>query len=454
MAGATVGGGTRINWSVSFRTPPHVRKEWDLVNGLPNFTSERYDRAMDAVCSRLGVKTGVTHNAANANLWKGLTALGVDVEEMPRNCANSQGCGHCPHGCAAGEKQDTTATFLADATGSGAKILSGCFAKSIVTAPLEGSSSRAQRASGVIVHPVGHPNLPIHIHAKIVVASAGSLHTPALLLRSGITCRGNVGKNLHLHCGVGIVARFPKKPKSEDPREGRINLWEGAQMSTYSREAANWDSSGYGPIVSMTSAHPGLLAAGYSWRGAEDFRRKYCELPWLAVCCTYVRDREGGQVVLGPDGLPRVHYWPSPHDQKSILNGIELGARAMVGAGAEVIYTSQPRPTSEIRIQRDGAGRITNQGELEVWVQNVHRQGIVRGDVSIFSLHQMGSCRMGRSVQDSVADGEGECWECANLFIADASAFPTASGVNPMITAESIAWMVAEGIATRFGGGI
>jgi len=47
----------------------------------------------------------------------------------------------------------------------------------------------------------------------------------------------------------------------------------------------------------------------------------------------------------------------------------------MVGAGAEVIYTSQPRPTSEIRIQRDGAGRITNQGELEVWVQNVHRQG-------------------------------------------------------------------------------
>jgi len=35
---------------------------------------------------------------------------------------------------------------------------------------------------------------------------------------------------------------------------------------------------------------------------------------------------------------------------------------------------------------------------------------------------------MGRSVQDSVADGEGECWECANLFIADASAFPTASG--------------------------
>ena len=35
---------------------------------------------------------------------------------------------------------------------------------------------------------------------------------------------------------------------------------------------------------------------------------------------------------------------------------------------------------------------------------------------------------MGSSVEDSVADGEGECWECSDLFIADASAFPTASG--------------------------
>ena len=46
----------------------------------------------------------------------------------------------------------------------------------------------------------------------------------------------------------------------------------------------------------------------------------------------------------------------------------------------------------------------------------------------MFSLHQMGSCRMGRSVTDSVADGEGECWEVSGLYVADASAFPTASG--------------------------
>jgi hypothetical protein len=42
---------------------------------------------------------GLAHNRANANLWKGLTDLGADVEEMPRSCSKSSQCGHCPHGC-------------------------------------------------------------------------------------------------------------------------------------------------------------------------------------------------------------------------------------------------------------------------------------------------------------------------------------------------------------------
>ena len=57
MAGSTVGGGTRVNWNVSFRTPEHVRQDWAAM-GLPHFASERYTASLDAVCSRLGVGTG------------------------------------------------------------------------------------------------------------------------------------------------------------------------------------------------------------------------------------------------------------------------------------------------------------------------------------------------------------------------------------------------------------
>lgn len=58
LAGATLGGGTRVNWQASFKTPPHVRREWAEQHGLPDIASEKYDRALSAVCTRLGVTTG------------------------------------------------------------------------------------------------------------------------------------------------------------------------------------------------------------------------------------------------------------------------------------------------------------------------------------------------------------------------------------------------------------
>lgn len=58
LAGATLGGGTRVNWCASFRTPEHVRREWAAAHGLLCFTGATYESAMDAVCERLGVRTG------------------------------------------------------------------------------------------------------------------------------------------------------------------------------------------------------------------------------------------------------------------------------------------------------------------------------------------------------------------------------------------------------------
>lgn len=38
----------------------------------------------------------------------------------------------------------------------------------------------------------------------------------------------------------------------------------------------------------------------------------------------------------------------------------------------------------------------------------------------------------------------GETWEVKNLYVADASVFPTASGVNPMVTTEAVALHIAD----------
>lgn len=89
LAGSTVGGGTRVNWSASFKTPDHVRKEWAESLGLEAFTGPEYDDALEAVCERVGVRTGFAHAGSCSALALGLQKAGMHCGEVPRNCVDS-----------------------------------------------------------------------------------------------------------------------------------------------------------------------------------------------------------------------------------------------------------------------------------------------------------------------------------------------------------------------------
>lgn len=67
----------------------------------------------------------------------------------------------------------------------------------------------------------------------------------------------------------------------------------------------------------------------------------------------------------------------------------------------------------------------------------------------LFSAHQMGTCRLGCDPASSVLDPSGECWEVAGLYCLDGSTFPTPTGVNPMISIESISYMLSQQLAER-----
>lgn len=67
--------------------------------------------------------------------------------------------------------------------------------------------------------------------------------------------------------------------------------------------------------------------------------------------------------------------------------------------------------------------------------------------LGLFSAHQMGSCRMGADPAESVANQWGELHDTPGVWIGDASAFPTASGTNPMFTVMALARRTAEAIA-------
>jgi choline dehydrogenase-like flavoprotein len=54
---------------------------------------------------------------------------------------------------------------------------------------------------------------------------------------------------------------------------------------------------------------------------------------------------------------------------------------------------------------------------------------------------------MGRSSSTAVCNERGQVFGVGGLFIADASAFPGSSGVNPMVTIMALAHHTASRIA-------
>ena len=58
-----------------------------------------------------------------------------------------------------------------------------------------------------------------------------------------------------------------------------------------------------------------------------------------------------------------------------------------------------------------------------------------------------GSCRMGEDPSSSVVDGFGKCHELDNLYLADASVFPSCPSVGPGLTVIALALRLADTLA-------
>jgi hypothetical protein len=94
---------------------------------------------------------------------------------------------------------------------------------------------RRQKAAGVVALSssrvtAGAPTatlqqLQITIHAPLVVASCGSIHTPALLLRSGVKAGGNVGRHLRLHPAAGLVGYFEPTAEQKAAGQGAVDMY-------------------------------------------------------------------------------------------------------------------------------------------------------------------------------------------------------------------------------------
>jgi choline dehydrogenase-like flavoprotein len=145
-------------------------------------------------------------------------------------------------------------------------------------------------------------------------------------------------------------------------------------------------------------------------------------------------------VRIGRDGNPRIEYKLQVDDERRITDGVIHAARVMEAAGANEVYSMHPSFLS----YRTGAP-----GARERWADEVRGTGFARGRVTMFSYHQMSSCRMGTDPTRSAIDENNQTHEVRDLYVMDASAFPTASGVNPMLSVYAIAHRAATRLAAR-----
>ena len=83
---------------------------------------------------------------------------------------------------------------------------------------------------------------------------------------------------------------------------------------------------------------------------------------------------------------------------------------------------------------------------MERYLERLERVPLRAGGFKLFAAHQMGTCRMGSDPQTSVAGPWGELHDTPGVWIGDASAFPTSSGTNPMITIMALAHRTGEAI--------
>ena len=180
IAGSTLGGGTVVNYSTSFVPPPAVLAEWAEVSGVEAFASGEVAAAGAAVADRVGVTEGQSRPGVRDQLLeRGLEKLGWHAGPLPRNvrgCPQDAGCGWCGFGCRVGAKQSTLVTYLEEAAAAGARLVVGADARRVLTA--------GGRAIGVEARTGGGHRLVVR--AQAVVAAAGAIETPALLLRSGL----------------------------------------------------------------------------------------------------------------------------------------------------------------------------------------------------------------------------------------------------------------------------
>ncbi len=415
LQGRCVGGGTTVNWTSSFRTPPATLARWQRDWGLADCTTEALAPWFERMEARLAIAPwNVPPNANNAVLAIGARKLGIAYGTIRRNVRGCWDLGYCGMGCPINAKQSMLVTTIPGALERGARLVVRTRALRLAR---EGERIASLECAGMDASGTASGPARFTVRARQFVVAAGGIGSPALLLRSALPDpHGLVGKRTFLHPSVVSAAIMPE----------RIAGYSGAPQTIYSDHYLDTLSPS-GPMGFKLEAppiHPILAAITLPGHG-EAHARWMRELPNLHVQIALLRDgfhpqSEGGTVRLRDDGTPVLDY--------PFTDYVWDGARRAFRAMAELQFAAGAKTVMPIHGNGDG---YTSNTDAQRAIAGFTLQPLV---TTVVSAHVMGGCAMSSDPRRGVVDPSGRHHHLANLYVLDGSLFPTSVGANPQLS--------------------
>ncbi len=425
LQGRTVGGSTTVNWTSAFRTPADTLNWWGERYGLHGLNPQAMTPWFDMAEARLGIADWQTDpNPNNSVLEQGCQALGLRHGRIRRNVRGCWNLGYCGMGCATNAKQSMLVTTIPAAL----QHKAGLLARARVERLLPTADGKAlQGAEGVLLAADGHSltGRRFRVSAGHVVLAAGSIGTPAILLRSGLA-DSHVGQRTFLHPVAICGAVMPQ----------RIEAYNGAPQTVYSDHFMHTQPLD-GPLgykLEVPPVHPLLVGVTLSGFGQQTASLMQ-QLPHLHVMLALLRDgfhpdSQGGVVRLRADGSPELDY---------PLNDVLWdGVRRSWLTMAELQFAAGAR---QVQVIHEQAPLLSSWKETREMIAGLALKPLL---ARLVSAHVMGGAAMSSQPDSGVVDEYGRHWTLRNLSIIDGSIFPTSIGANPQLSIYAFALRAAH----------
>jgi choline dehydrogenase-like flavoprotein len=405
LQGTCVGGSTTLSNMVMMRAPREVLATWGRFGAeldLPSL-SRSYETVEREIAT---TEADLAHTSGSTmRFLEGARSLGLSPERMRKALGDCRGCGNCNIGCAFDAKRGALATYVPWAERHGARVLAETEVERIET--------RGRRAVGVHVR-AGRAREPQRIVAEQVVVAAGAINSSALLLKSGVT--NNVGTRVSFNAGSMMVAEF------DEPLDG------------YDADQMTWFLRGDGFIIEPT--HNPLMSAALTTPGwFEEHAALMRRQRHLAYAGSLISTAPTGSVVQSPFwGHEETRFHPGPVEVEKVKRGLKLISEIFFVAGARRLIL----PTHRFHALRS-AKEIP---EIDDHVVSTRR-------FSFGSAHPQGGNPMSADRRAGAVDTNFAVHGFDNLFVCDASVFPTSVTVNPVSTIMAVADYAAPRILAR-----